>query len=133
MPPIVITLGDPAGIGPEVTLKAIEKLNTHPGIILVGHPSCIPQKFPTFTSYTEANKIYIYPISQYEPQSKEDDATNAKIAYQSILSALELSKKIKIKGLVTAPISKTGLKNAKLNLMDHTSILKSFFNCPDAG
>ena len=35
---INITLGDPAGIGPEVTFKALRSIKTHPGIVLFMHP-----------------------------------------------------------------------------------------------
>ena len=38
MKPILISLGDPAGIGPEVTFKAIKLIKNHPGI-LIGHPN----------------------------------------------------------------------------------------------
>ena len=55
------------------------------------------------------------------------------IAYESIQQALEFSQKTAIRGLVTAPISKDGMKAANIKTTDHTSMLQSFFNCPDAG
>ena len=49
MHPIVISTGDPAGIGPEVTLKAINALHDHPPIIITIHNETLND--PYYKSY----------------------------------------------------------------------------------
>ena len=132
MPPILITLGDPAGIGPEVTLKAIKECSNHSGIILFGHPESAPS-IPIFDGNVMPNQVTIYPINPAKPTLKSDCPINASIAYESIQQALIYSQTTPIQGLVTAPISKAGMKAANIKTTDHTSMLQSFFNCPDAG
>lgn len=132
MPPILITLGDPAGIGPEVTLKALKECNKHSGIILFGHKESAPA-IPMYDGTIAPNEIKLFPIEGRIPTKDKDCPINAMIAYNSIQQALTFSQTKVIQGLVTAPISKAGMKAANIKTTDHTSMLKSFFNCPDAG
>ncbi|MGC6367563.1 MAG: 4-hydroxythreonine-4-phosphate dehydrogenase PdxA [Candidatus Marinamargulisbacteria bacterium] len=132
MPPILITLGDPAGIGPEVTLKAIKECSNHSGIILFGHPESAPS-IPIYNGSISQNETKLSPIEGKISTSEKDCPNNASIAYESIQQALIFSQTTRIQGLVTAPISKAGMKAANIKTTDHTSMLKSFFNCPDAG
>ena len=133
MKPILISLGDPYGIGPEVTEKAISSLNNHPGIILLGHPDSLTKTYPLFTNSITKNEIKLIPILKNEViEKKYNSAKNGTIAYSSIIEALKFSETYTIKGLVTAPISKNGLKNANISETDHTSILKHYFKKPNA-
>lgn len=129
---IAITLGDPAGIGPEVTEKAIQQLTSHPGIILFGHAQHV-SSFEPFTGLLKKNTVYGYPIkTSKQPSLTPDDPSNAIIAYESIQSALACCNEYSIKRLVTAPISKAGLLAANIPYTGHTSMLKDHFNCPNA-
>ena len=133
MNPIAITMGDPAGIGPEVTLSAINKLNSHPGIILFGHPDQKPRCLENLSATVSENKItFIECGNNLSISSNHHNASNAKIAYECLLKALQYSQDNAISGLVTAPISKEGFFKAGIKTTDHTSLLKQFFNQPNA-
>ena len=133
MNPIAITMGDPAGIGPEVTLSAINKLSEHPGIILFGHPDQKPLALENLSADIGENKItFIECGNDFSISSNHHDESNAQIAYRCLLKALQYSQDNDISGLVTAPISKEGFFKAGIKTTDHTSLLKQFFNRPNA-
>ena len=127
MKPLLVSLGDPAGIGSEVTQKAIQNIPNHPGIILFGHPQSAPS-FPRFDGTILPNEIKIKPVlEEINWPNRPNDPINARIAYTSIIDALTFSQSNPIQGLVTAPISKEGLYLAGYKQTDHTSILSHFF------
>ena len=133
MNPIAITMGDPAGIGPEVTLSAINKLNAHPGIILFGHPDQKPRGLRNLSADISENKITFIECGKgLNISTKYHDASNAQIAYDCLLKALQYSQNNAVSGLVTAPISKEGFFKAGIKTTDHTSLLKQFFDRPNA-
>ncbi len=135
--PICITLGDPAGIGPEITLKALKKIKLHHGIVIILHESLVANFFHhfeirPFKGDVKKNKIYyILNKRKHHLQQKQDDPNNALFAYDSLLKAFEVCKKYNM-SLVTAPISKAGFKAAKIPYTGHTTLLKTYFNAPNA-
>ena len=137
MPPICITLGDPAGIGPEVTFKALETCHEHPGILLFGHPDTIYNASHSLqiqpnTDTIQPNAIHAMPIKPtHEPNHNHNDPTNAAIAHASLIQALDYCKKHACP-LVTAPISKAGFSAANIPFTDHTTLLQHYFKCPNA-
>ncbi len=131
MTAIAITLGDPAGVGPEVTTKALQQLPNHDGIILFGHKEQLSD-IPLFEGTIEPNTVYSHPIqTPLTPTDKKDDPDNARIAYESITSALHFCNTHSM-NLVTAPISKAGFLAASIPYTGHTTLLKDFFNSPNA-
>ena len=134
MRPICITLGDPAGIGPEVTFKALKNIKSHPGIILFMHPAMnsFNSEFSDFNGHISSGEIKVIHVAGHlTPSMLKDDATNATIAHEALQSAIKHCKKHKT-SLVTAPISKAGFLAAKIPFTGHTTLLKKMFNCPDA-
>ena len=111
---IVISLGDPAGIGPEVTTKAISKIKEHQGIVLVGHQQSL-KEFKAFESTIQPNQIYAATIdTHHQPINAPDHEINGLIAYESIKKALSICATHNIKNFVTAPISKASFLAAKI-------------------
>lgn len=135
MPPICITLGDPAGIGPEVTFKAIKTTHSHPGIILFMHEQCHPNNHSTLSEFNghiapgEIKKVHVG--KSLTPTTHPNDPINAQIAHEALIEALNYCK-INNSALVTAPISKAGFLAAKLPFTGHTTLLKDYFNAPNA-
>ena len=131
MTAIAITLGDPAGIGPEVTTKALQQLPDHDGIILFGHKEQLSD-IPLFEGTIEPNTVYSHPIqTSHNPTNLKDNPDNARIAYESITSAINFCNTHST-NLVTAPISKAGFLAANIPYTGHTTLLKDFFNSPNA-
>jgi 4-hydroxythreonine-4-phosphate dehydrogenase len=136
--PICITLGDPAGIGPEVTFKAIKGIPNHPGIILFAHHNTLKHadnalRIKPYSGSVEPNGVAAIEVAhQLSPNNHPNDPTNAKIAFECLETALNHCKQHG-SPLVTAPISKAGFFNAGIPFTDHTTWLKHAFNCPNAG
>jgi 4-phospho-D-threonate 3-dehydrogenase / 4-phospho-D-erythronate 3-dehydrogenase len=122
-PVIGITMGDPSGIGPEVTLKAISQLGRGlTGRIVVIGNSLVLSRLRDFQrrnfdlvdldNVTRADFAYgkISPIFG-----------NASIAYLD--QALELLREGRISGLVTAPVSKEAINLTGRKFSGHTEYL----------
>jgi len=121
---IAITLGDPGGIGIEVTLKALSDF--HPKVILFGNKEAI-----TYYSKTLHLKIpkkaEIFNIEGNFDVGKISPA-NGKIAYKSLIKAIESAKQGLCKAIITAPINKKALHLAGYKYPGHTEILAKEFS-----
>jgi len=136
--PLAITLGDPAGIGPEVTFKAL-----YPAIptVLIGplqlmaHPA-IQEWSSTYSIryITQSDQLLEeWPpntVAWYDPApdieiefGTDNSAANGRIAYSAIHCATQWALNGIVRGIVTAPISKRSIKLAEAPALDHTGIL----------
>ena len=96
-----LTLGDPAGIGPEVVRKAM----ADPAVTAVCEPV-----------------VYGPPdLARFEPGVLSADAGRA--AYETILAAVRDAQAGKIAAITTAPINKLALARAGLPWTGHTDLL----------
>ena len=121
---IAVTLGDAAGIGPEVTLKALAKLkNKIPADVLLLGPESFYEtlakklKCPFRTPcYFPANfpKSVLRGVSQ-KPWTMA--------AARSIELGARLALEKKVDAIVTSPINKAGLQKAGLRMPGHTEFL----------
>ncbi|MCM8786530.1 MAG: 4-hydroxythreonine-4-phosphate dehydrogenase PdxA [Candidatus Omnitrophica bacterium] len=128
MEKIIITSGDPAGCGPYIVLKAIQKIN-NPNI-----------KFFVIGDYKIFSKISIFwKVKRYFKliDANTADIEKIKYGYPSIISgqaslnyidiALNFCKKYKIKRIVTAPVSKEAIKLVYKDFEGHTEYLAKYF------
>ena len=141
-PRIGITMGDPAGIGPEIILKALSsaRLSSRFRPILFGHPSfferCIRQlQLPlqlreigaADTGTTNPHVVPIVPIGEQQTMSAVTTASAA--GGQLAAQAIELATKWVLDGeldaITTAPIHKVGLARAGYPFEGHTEFLAS--------
>lgn len=109
MPPTVgVTLGDPAGIGPEITLKALKRVSTS-NLLLIGSKQVIEQEAKRFGIRSESLPVLdTGPIGRYEyGRAQKPCGASALLALEAGVSLL---KENKISALVTAPVSKTALR-----------------------
>lgn len=141
LPIIGITMGDPAGIGPEIIVKALN----HPEIYALCRPlilgdANVIKKALALVSFQHRIHMIRTP-DQGHFRFKELDIINASekqilnvipalssiengIAMQDyILQGITLSLNQKIHGLVTCPITKTALKLAGSEFHGHTELL----------
>jgi len=140
-PIFAITIGDPCGIGPEITLKA---LNNHRD--LFQQCSLVICGSVEFLKKTASNinlEIEIQEISEQDiPEVSEPgfyclninpttfnhefgkiSAGGGQHSFSYIEKAIELATQNKVKGIVTAPINKESLKAGAIPYLDHTEIL----------
>ncbi|MCK4330508.1 4-hydroxythreonine-4-phosphate dehydrogenase PdxA [candidate division WOR-3 bacterium] len=122
---IGITIGDPAGIGPEVVLKAMAKLDARK-FILIGPSSIICREkerlrlsnIPDIVDVEDEINIHI------GKPSKESGET----AYRTIIQSIQLLKEKKVSSLVTAPVSKEAINMAGHKFSGHTEMLATAFD-----
>jgi 4-hydroxythreonine-4-phosphate dehydrogenase len=125
---IVITIGDPNGCGPIITLKAIKNIGRRIGFIVVGDKKILE----TIPEYKEVKKkVQIVDVKTNGIDRIKKGFIN-KLAGQASLSylnkALEIIKKERISALVTAPVSKEAIKLVCPNFIGHTEYLANYFN-----
>ena len=100
-PRIAITVGDPAGIGPEIAAKAA----ADPGVTAV----CEPVVFgPSST-----NGIRVGEVS----------AAAGQAAFDTIVRAVDAARRGEVDGMATAPINKLAFARAGLPWKGHTDLL----------
>ena len=121
---IAITLGDPAGIGPEVTLKALSCLpaSQRKNILLLG-PEPLYSKLVKKLSL----KIHFnYFFTQLCPKKIILGCSvtgQTRLAVASIDLAVRLAMQGDVDAIVTAPINKAGLKKTGYTMPGHTEYL----------
>jgi len=139
--PMVISLGDPGGVGPEVVLNALLQYPVSRPIILVGpfslrwNPFLIhgfnrlnPQRISQHDGLTHPiSWIDPTPTVSDEPFLSEPHSRNGLVSYEAVIMGLKIA--VLRKGmLVTAPVCKEAWKKAGVAYIDHTSLLGGWFN-----
>lgn len=157
MKKIAVTIGDPAGIGPEVTLKAIASLGFNKYLpVVIGDICVIEDALKTFNLPMEIKVIAASDNSLQKiknPKSRiqnlkdtlfcldakslssfnkqAPDANNGKACVAYIKKAVELALAGKVDAIVTAPISKESLKLAGYAWPGHTELLAELTGTKD--
>ena len=101
---IAITVGDPAGIGPEIALKAA----SHPDLLAV----CVPVLYGP-SSDTD--------LARY--QAGRVSAEAGQCAYDAILRAVADARSGRVDAIATAPINKEAFAAAGIPWRGHTELL----------
>jgi len=122
-PKIGITIGDPSGIGPEVTLKAIARLSSaqEKNIVIIGD-SFVLSKISGFKK-TNARLIDLQNVSRTNFAWGKISPCFGSAAKQYLDKALELLKRGAINCLVTAPVSKEAISLSGCKFSGHTEYL----------
>lgn len=143
-PRIAITMGDPAGIGPEIILKTLQHHVEHldAELLVVGASSCIQD-----AARQLGFKICIQPEAEEPwPSVTVVDAAQAnspirpgvlsaeagRLAFSAIETAAKLALENKVDAVVTAPINKEALHRAGYHYAGHTEILADLTGSPDS-
>ena len=133
-------MGCPAGIGPEIIIKALSQLDIDVPIVVVGDINILKraQKLLKIdvkiepcidpSQIVKNQKGQIYCLSETKLLSEEipfgiPTKITGRASFSYINRAVELCQKDVFSAVVTAPISKTGLKKADIGFPGHTEIL----------
>ncbi|MEL6686255.1 MAG: 4-hydroxythreonine-4-phosphate dehydrogenase PdxA [Pseudomonadota bacterium] len=133
--PLALTLGDPAGIGPEITWKAWERLRGEPDMAfaVIAPPAVLEQQRPDLTSkvietidqaqscFSEA--LPILPIEGATVTPGEPDPAHGDTITGSIQKAVSLALSGQAAAVVTNPIAKEVLYKAGFSFPGHTEYL----------
>jgi 4-hydroxythreonine-4-phosphate dehydrogenase len=115
---LILTPGDPTGIGPEITVKALARLDEFPDthFIVVGSKKALDAAAAMLKLALPENNRVRY-------QDIEGDWPGV-IAYRALDVAARMIAAGEAKALVTGPISKRNLKEAGFDWPGHTEILE---------
>jgi len=126
-------MGDPAGIGPEITVKAWKALKAHPeyAFAVIAPPRAIEATggtVKTISNVAEASKVFtkaipVLPLEGRVVKAGSPSSDHAKTITESIERAVERCLKGEADGVITNPISKDILYQAGFKFPGHTEYL----------
>ena len=117
VPRLAITMGDPAGVGPEIIVKTCRRLlpRIEAGglrLLVIGHRSAL-----------QAAQTLQHETLAYAPDADAPLAEAGRFAYLAVARAVELALAGQIDAIVTAPLNKEALNLAGYHFAGHTDML----------
>ncbi|MEJ8570587.1 4-hydroxythreonine-4-phosphate dehydrogenase PdxA [Microbaculum marinum] len=147
-PRIAVTMGDPAGIGPEIVMKAVERLRPRIergklSVRVVGAARCfemysrsleLPWHIPAVDEPSDTGAIELVSIGAGEtpPAPGRVSADAGRLAYQAIERAVGLCLNGQADAIVTSPLNKEGLNLAGHHYGGHTELLADLTGSRDS-
>lgn len=125
---IGITMGDPAGVGPEITIRAIEGMSeaeraqtkVYGNLLTLEH---VAKTIGSDLNIAQAVEVVDLPIEGAPLPLGKLDSRAGDAAYRFIAQAVEDSQAGRIGCIVTAPINKAALNSAGHHYDGHTGLL----------
>lgn len=139
-----ITLGDPAGVGPEVLIAALRSMNDIDFVpVIVGHPEVINKfdsgflkefnvKINRFNEFTADNlsddqwQIVYGEDIKHVPEPGLGNLDSARLSLDYINLSLELWKNGLIDAIVTGPVNKGLIEKNGVPFMGHTEYMAEY-------
>jgi 4-hydroxythreonine-4-phosphate dehydrogenase len=130
---IAISMGDPAGIGPLVTIKALKYFTgsqkfDYSNFIVIGNKKILYELNDKHSLYDKLDKLNIVGVETAGIEKIEPGKISpysGRASYEYIKAAADLVKTKAADALVTAPISKDALRLAGIDYCGHTEILQA--------
>ena len=148
-PLIAIPIGDPAGVGPEITVKALalKEIFDAARCVVVGDKKIIENAVkitgknfkvnvidePENGDYSE-NVINVIDLDNIDMDKFEFGKVQGmcgKAAYEYIEKSVSLANDRKVDAVATTPINKEALRAGGINFIGHTEIFGALTNTPD--
>ena len=139
-------MGEPGGIGPEITVKAAlseeitsicipivigAKKPIEDAIGLIGGAARIKLIHSPAEAATETNVVNLIEAGHLEDYRKKSPSPEGgRASYEFIKKATELAMGGQVRGICTAPISKEALKMAGVQYPGHTEMLSALTDTP---
>lgn len=138
--PIAVTMGDPAGIGPEIVAAALAQAEQAKAVV-VGSAPIMEQAVAIRGLDLKVRVLEEIEDAVFErgvlnlweaghlaelPATGRVTAPAGQAAYDAIVEAIRLAKADLVGGIVTAPINKEALAAAGVKYPGHTEILADF-------
>lgn len=146
---IAIPMGDPAGIGPEITMKSLTKKEIYDVCkpLVVGDAKVLAKAIEIVNADLKINEVQTPAEGKYELgtvdvinlnnidmdklEYGQVSAQCGQGAFEYIKKSVELAMYGEVKALATTPINKESLKAAKVPFIGHTEMLESLTNTKD--
>ena len=148
-PLVGITLGDPAGVGPEIILKALREADLYEGArpLVFGDRMALERAAsalglsPTINVVTDPadGKYELGTIDLYDVGSPDIGPLEwgkvqpfaGRAAFRYVETATKLALANKIEAMATAPLNKEAMQLGGVPHLDHTTALAKMTNSPD--
>ncbi len=148
-PFIAVPIGDPAGVGPEITVKSIANKDVFDAarVVVVGDKKVIEKAIEICGKDLKVNVINEPEEGVYDEKTLNIiDLDNidmdtfeygkvqgmcGKAAYAYIKKAVDLANSRKVDAVATTPINKEALRAGGINFIGHTEIFGALTNTPD--
>lgn len=134
---IAITMGDPAGVGPEIIVKAFAQEDIYKICkpLVIGDRSVIKEVIKVSGMEFDPDNIEILNLNEVKNPSKlpkgKPSEESGRASFSYIRKALELYRLGILEAVVTAPITKIALRMAGLPWLGHTDMLAQMTNTQD--
>jgi 4-hydroxythreonine-4-phosphate dehydrogenase len=145
MKPFAITMGDPAGIGPEIIAKVFAEPGGAPGCVVAGDLACIRRGAAAVAQGSPALPVAVIddpgelgqvpprcipllqvgPAAATAPAYGQVHAQAGRMAADAVVWAARAALRGEIAGLVTAPLHKEALAAAGVPFPGHTELLQA--------
>ncbi len=140
LPVLGITMGDPAGIGPEISVKALARPEIYQICkpLIIGDAEMITKTLRDLSLAFKVNPINkieaaqfchgiidVYDLKNVDVRKLRYGQVSdmaGRAAFEAVKTAIELALAKKIDGTVTGPINKEALNNAGYHFSGHTEI-----------
>ncbi|GAB6049392.1 4-hydroxythreonine-4-phosphate dehydrogenase PdxA [Hydrogenophilus islandicus] len=132
LPPLAVTMGEPAGVGPELCARLLERRWPRP-LVLIGDPVLLGRAAATIPEYcgTVRAPIAIAPIPLRVPvQPGTVDPANAAYVLATLDRAIAGALAGEFAGIVTAPVHKGVINDAGIPFTGHTEYLMAKAGVP---
>ena len=145
-PRVAITMGDPAGVGPEVALKALREpgVYEHCRPVIFGTPPALEREVAARglelaldpdLSRDDAGpeRILVHPVSEAiePPPYGEVSAAGGELAVAAVTAATRAALAGRIDALATAPLNKASMRQAGYEHAGHTELLADLCDGPE--
>jgi 4-hydroxy-L-threonine phosphate dehydrogenase PdxA len=127
---IGITIGDPAGIGPEMVLRALPRFRGKKSLFVYGNRVMLKkaaQDLHLRSNYKAIEPVIVDATDNISFEYGRSTKKTARIALQSIHAAMESGAEI----IITAPIVKATMRLICRNFIGHTEHFAQFFGVRD--
>lgn len=146
MTPLALTMGDPAGIGPEIAVKALSgRLGTEVDVVVIGDESVLREaarelgrsvrfnsvERPADWASGAVNVLDMNIIRPGDYRVGTIDPRCGHAAFRYIVKAIELALQGEVGAVVTNPINKEALKLAGIGFPGHTEICAHYTGTKD--
>ena len=139
MPHLAITMGDPAGIGPEIIVKAVAKLwaRIESGdlrVLVIGSGAALraaQAQLGVRTPFPEVEEDRSWPNLAFIPAERDMEAIRpgvlsaeaGRFAYKAVEMSVRLARSGRVGAIVTAPLNKEALNLSGYRYAGHTEML----------
>lgn len=137
---LAVTMGDPAGIGPEIIVKACQKLRARIEagdlkLLIIGSGAALRRAMADLDADTDISEVTtanaVWPHLSFLQADVEGDpispghlsAEGGRFAFKAVEQGVRLAQASRVSGIVTAPLNKEALNKAGYHYPGHTEML----------